>query len=57
MTIRTKEFKINEERKLEMLCRFANVKIHYYNGNIKSIKNTNVAMVKSYIVKIKGVDY
>lgn len=59
MTIETKEFKINEElkRKVEMVCRFANVKYTIINGNIKSIKNTNIAMIKPHIVKIKGIDY
>lgn len=59
MTIETKELKINEElkRKVEMVCRFANVKYTIINGNIKSIKNTNIAMVKPHIVKIKGIDY
>ena len=59
MTIETKELKISEElkRKVEMVCRFANVKYTIINGNIKSIKNTNIAMVKPHIVKIKGIDY
>ena len=59
MTIETKELKISEElkRKVEMVCRFANVKYTIINGNIKSIKNTNIAMAKPHIVKIKGIDY
>ena len=59
MTIETKELKISEElkRKVEMVCRFANVKYTIINGNIKSIKNTNIAMVKPHIVKIKDIDY
>ena len=59
MTIETKELKINEElkRKVEMVCRFANVKYTIINGNIKSIKNTNIAMIKPHIVKIKSIDY
>ena len=59
MTIETKELKISEElkRKVEMVCRFANVKYTIINRNIKSIKNTNIAMVKPHIVKIKGIDY
>lgn len=59
MTIDTKELIISEElkRKVEMVCRFANVKYTITNGNIKSIKNTNIAMVKPHIVKIKGIDY
>ena len=59
MTIETKELKISEElkRKVEMVCWFANVKYTIINGNIKSIKNTNIAMVKPHIVKIKDIDY
>ena len=59
MTIETKELVISEElkRKVEMVCRFANVKYTIINGNIKSIKNTNIAIVKPHIVKIKGIDY
>lgn len=59
MTIETKELKISEElkRKIEMVCRFANVKYTITNGNIKSIKNTNIAMVKPHIVKNNGIDY
>ena len=59
MTIETKELKISEElkRKVEMVCMFANVKYTIINRNIKSITNTNIAMVKLHIVKIKGIDY
>ena len=59
MTIETKELVISEElkRKVEMICRFAYVDYTITNGNIKSIKNTNIAMVKPHIVKIKGIDY
>ena len=55
MTIETKEFVISEElkRKVEMICRFAYVEYEFINGNIKSIKNTNIAMVKPHIVKLK----
>ncbi len=27
------------------------------NGNVKSIKNTNIAYVKPHILKVKGNDY
>ena len=59
MTIETKELVISDElkRKVEMICRFAYVDYTITNGNIKSIKNTNIAMVKPHIVKIKGIDY
>ena len=48
MTIETKELVISEElkRKVEMICRFTNVKYSIINGNVKSIKNTNIAIVK-----------
>lgn len=59
MTIETKELVISEElkRKVEMICRFAYVEYEFINGNIKSIKNINIAMVKPHIAKIKGIDY
>ena len=59
MTIETKELKISEElkRKVEMVCRFVNVKYTIINGNIKSIKNTIIVMVKPHIVKIKDINY
>ena len=59
MTIETKELIISEElkRKVEMVWRFANIKYTIINGNIKSIKNTNITMEKPHIIKIKGIDY
>lgn len=59
MTIETKELIISEElkRKVEMICKFANVKYSIINGNIKSIKNTNIAYVKPHIVKINDINY
>ena len=43
--IETKELKISEElnRKIDIICRFACVKYEFIPGNIKSIKNTNIA--------------
>ena len=57
--IETKDLKINEElnRKIDMICRFACVKYEFIPGNIKSIKNTNIAYVKPHILKVKGNDY
>ena len=51
MTIETKELVISEElkRKIEMIGRFAYVEYEFINGNIKSIKNTNIAYVKPHI--------
>ena len=59
MTIETKELIISEElkRKVEMICRFAYVDYTIINGNIRSIKNTNIAFVKPHIVKIKNTEF
>ena len=59
LTIETKELKISEEikRKVEMICRFSNAKYELLNGNIKSIKNTNIAYVKPHILKVNNNDY
>ena len=59
LSIETKELKISDKlkRKVEMVCRFVNVKYTIINGNIKSIKNTNIAMIKPHIVKIKDINY
>ena len=59
MTIETKELVISEElkRKVEMICKFAYVDYSITNGNVKSIKNTNIAYVKPHIARIKGNDY
>ena len=59
MTIETKELVISEElkRKVEIICRFACVKYAFENGNIKSIKETNIAYVKPHVLKIKNNDY
>ena len=59
MTIETKELVISKElkRKVDMVCRFAYVDYIIINGNIKSIKNTNIAYVKPHIIKIKNNDY
>lgn len=59
LTIETKELKISDElkRKVEMICRFACVKYEFINGNIKSIKNTNIAYVNPHVLKIKNNDY
>lgn len=59
LTIETKELKISDElkRKVEMICRFACVKYEFINGNIKSIKETNIAYVNPHILKVKNNDY
>lgn len=40
-----------------MVCRSVNTKYTITNGNVKSIKNTNIAMVKPHIVRIKNTDF
>ena len=59
LTIETKELKISDElkRKVEMMCRFANVKYTFKNGHVKNIKETNIAYVKPHVLKIKNNDY
>ena len=59
MTIETKKLVISEElkRKAEMICRFACVDYSITNGNVKSIKNTNIAYVKPHIVRINNINY
>ena len=44
-------------QKKHMICRFACVKYEFIPGNIKSIKNTNIAYVKPHILEVKVNDY
>ena len=64
MTIETKELVISEglKRKVEIICWFAYVDYEFINGNIKSIKNTNIAynkngnsLYKEVLEKVKEV--
>ena len=59
MIIETKQLNISDElkRKVELICRFANVDYTLTNGNIKSIKNTNIAYVRPHILRVKNNDY
>ncbi len=59
LTIETKELEISLElkRKVEMICKFACAKPTFTNGNIKSIKGTNIAYVKPHIIKVNNIDY
>ena len=59
MIIETKQLIISEElkRKVELICRFANVDYTLTNGNIKNIKNTNIAYVRPHILRVKDIDY
>ncbi len=45
------------ERKIEIICRFVCSKYEFIPGDIKSIKNTNIAYVRPHILKVKGNDY
>ena len=57
--LETKKLEISEslKRKIEMICRFASVKYEFISGDIKSVKNNNIAYVKPHILKVKGNDY
>ncbi len=59
LTIETKELEISIElkRKVEMICKFACAKPTITNGNIKSIKGTNIAYVKPHIIKVNNIEY
>ena len=59
LTIETRELEISEKlrKKVDMICKFAHVKPKYQNGNIKSIKKTNLAYVKPHIITINKNDY
>lgn len=59
LSIETKELKIRDKlkRKVEMICRFAYVDYSITNGNIKSIRNTNIAYAKPHIVRINNINY
>ena len=57
--IEDKELSISDElnRKIDKICIFACVKYDFIPGNIKSVKNTNIAYVKPHILKVNGNDY
>ena len=59
LTIETKELNISEEmkKKVDMICKFDYVKLTYKNGNIRNIKETNIAYVKPHIITINEIDY
>ena len=59
LTIETKELNISEElrKKVDMICKFAYAKPTYKNGNIRNIKETNIAYVKPHIITINKIDY
>lgn len=55
----TKKLEISKdlEKKIEFICRFANVKYKLINGNIISLSNTNIAYVRPHILQIENNDY
>ena len=57
--VEAKELKMSNafRKKIEMICKFACVKYELINGNIISIKNTNLAYGRPHILKVKGNDY
>lgn len=59
LTIETKPLKISDElkKKIEMICKFSSVKPTFTNGDIKSIKNTNIAYVRPHIVEINNINF
>ena len=59
IAIETKKLEISQELKerIDMICKFANVKPKYIPGVIKSFKNTNLAYVRPHIVIINNNDY
>lgn len=54
-----KELNISIElkRKIEMICRFHNLKCEFINGSIKNIRRTNLAYVVPHQVIIDGQIY
>ena len=55
LTIETTKLEISKElkSKIDIICRFENVKPIYENENIQNIKNTNIAYVSPHIITIK----
>ena len=41
----------------KIICSFANVKYELIEGNIISVKDTNLGFVKPHVLKVKGNDY
>lgn len=54
-----KELEVNKEvlKRIEMICRFANVKLNIKNGSIINIKGSNIVYVSPHIMTIKGNNY
>lgn len=56
LDIEIKELNISIElkRKVEMICRFHNLKCEFINGSIKNIRRTNLAYVEPHKVIINN---
>ncbi len=54
-----KELEVDKEvlKRIEMICRFANVKPSIKSGSIINIKGNNIAYVSPHIMTIKGNNY
>ena len=59
LKVETKELEISDKlkRKIEMICKFANVKPEIINGSIKNIKQTNVAYVEPHRLIVNKTTY
>ena len=59
LTIETTKLEISKElkSKIDIICRFENVKPIYENENIQNIKNTNIAYVSPHIITINNIKY
>ena len=59
LTIETKQLEISDElkRKVDIVCRFSNVKYTFTSGTIKDIKESNISFVKPHILTINNNDY
>jgi hypothetical protein len=59
LKIETKELIISEKlrKKVDMICKFANVKPKYQNGSVINIVNSNIAYAKPHIITINNNDY
>ena len=57
--LETKELKISDglRKRIEIICNFAGVKYKLVEGNIISVKDTNLAYVRPHILKVKENDY
>ena len=59
LEIEIKELEISKElkKKIEMICRFNNLKPTFINGSIRNIKGTNIAYLEPHQVIINNNTY